>query len=507
MIVLPPDPKSSVGYRYRFRYGSVPRPLPPGGRGGHVLYLYPYLYLSLYWAPMSKWAWALAVLLAVAAGVRIRWFTGLQMGDDVVYSKITVDRLHGTTHYFNVHQTRSGFLLPLLGAYAAFGPGEVPLVLYNLLCSLGLVAALAVAGRKLFGDVPGLMAGALTALHPNLVRFATECHTDTPVALWLTLALMALHADGPRSLRVLSGLLMGWAYLHKEHAVFVIPYVLGHWLLTRRPWTWYAPVGLCFAGVFAAELVGFAVLTDTPFKRYEMIRYWHAGQYMAEQYPTTSSVLYRLFLDLPLKLLAPWNGLLFPLGLLAAVWGRRDPRLLGAFLAIYLGYSFWPSSLSPFRPGFTLYQWTLPLLWPPLILMLAGGLSRLRPRLAAGALIVLSGLHLAAIHAAWTHDRRFSDGPREAWAWVRRERPAKVFADDKMIEAFEFWDGHDPVRRYVRFQDPERIAAGIVILDAFRTEPGRWWSRPGPSTPFRGRLLYEGRRISISNVDSPPARP
>src|SRR5688572_13139645 len=131
--------------------------------------------------------WALAILLAVAAGVRVRWFTGLQMGDDVVYSKITVNRLHGTTSYHNVHQTRSGFLLALLGSYALFGPGEIPLVLYNMLSSLGLVAALAVLGRRLYGDAAGLAAGAIAALHPNLVRFASECHTDTPVALWLTL--------------------------------------------------------------------------------------------------------------------------------------------------------------------------------------------------------------------------------------------------------------------------------------------------------------------------------
>lgn len=480
--------------------------------GGRELYLSGF---AVYWPAMSRrTGWALAVLLAVAAGVRVRYFTGLQMGDDVVYSKITVDRLHGTTHYFNVHQTRSGFLLALLGSYALFGPGEVPLVLYNLLTSLGLVAALAVLGRRLFGDAAGLAAGALAALHPNLVRFATECHTDTPAALWLTLALACFHAAPssrrPRALLVLAGLLVGWAYLHKEHAVFVIPYVLGHWIVTRRPLAAYLPMGLAFAGVVAAELAGFAILTDTPFKRYEMIRTWHVGQYMAEQYPTIGARLYRLFLDLPLKLLAPWNGLLFPAGLLAAWSLRRDVpsrALLGVFAAVYAGYSFWPSSLVPFRPGFTLYQWTLPLLWPALILLAAGALARLRPRLAGGALLLLSALHLAALHAAWTHDRRFSDGPREAWAWVERSRPARVHADDKTIEAFDFWEGHDPTRRYVRFQDPEPPANGAVVLDRFRTEPGHWWSRPGLAPDPLWRKVYDGGRIVIYNVDSLPARP
>ncbi len=465
----------------------------------------------------TRLGWALAILLAVAAGVRVRWFTGLQMGDDVVYSKITVDRLSGTTSFHNVHQTRSGFLLALMGAYAAFGPGEVPLVLYNLLTSLGLVAALFVLGRRLFGDAAGLAAGALAALHPNLVRFASECHTDTPAALWLTLAVAGLWAAEssarPRPLLVLSGLLAGWAYLHKEHAVFLIPFVIVRWLAGGRRWTWYAPMGLAFAGVFAAELAGFAILTDNPFKRYEMIRYWHAGQYMAEQYPTLGSILYRVALDLPLKLLAPWNGLVFPAGALAAVACRRDPRarwVAGWFLALYAGYSFWPSQLVPFRPGFTLYQWTLPVLWPPLILLLAGALSRVRSRAAVAALMALSLAHLAAIHGAWVHDRRFSDGPREAWAWVRRARPARVFADDKMIEAFDFWEGHDPSRRYFRFQDVEPPSRGIVLVDRFRTEPGHWWSRPGVTPATSWKTLYESERLRIYDpliVDSPPRRP
>ncbi|HEX7900515.1 MAG TPA: glycosyltransferase family 39 protein [Planctomycetota bacterium] len=465
----------------------------------------------------ARRAWALAILLAVAAGVRIRWFTGLQMGDDIVYSRITVDRLSGTTSYHNVHQTRSGFLLGLLGSAAAFGPGEVPLVLYNLLCSLGLVAALSVLGGRLFGDAAGLAAGAIAALHPNLVRFASECHTDTPAALWLTLALAALRAatssDRSGPLRLLSGLLMGWAYLHKEHAVFVIPFVLGHWIAGGRRWTWYLPTGLAFAGVFAAELAGFAILTDNPFKRYEMVRYWHAGQYMAEQYPTSGALLYRVFLDLPAKLLAPWNGLIFPAGLIALWAVRRDVRarwIAGWFLALYLGYSAWPSSLVPFRPGFTLYQWTLPVLWPPLILLLAAGLARLRPRVAVAILLLLSLVHLGAIHAAWVHDRRFSDGPREARAWLEGKPYARIFADDKMIEAFDFWDGHDPSRRYFRFQDPEAPSRGVVIVDRFRTEPGHWWSRPGVTPDPRWKTLYESGRLRIYdplNVDSLPARP
>jgi hypothetical protein len=46
-------------------------------------------------------------------------FTGLQAGDDIVYSRIAVDRLNGKADVSNVQQTRSGFLLPLVISYAS----------------------------------------------------------------------------------------------------------------------------------------------------------------------------------------------------------------------------------------------------------------------------------------------------------------------------------------------------------------------------------------------------
>jgi hypothetical protein len=449
---------------------------------------------------------ALGALLLISAAVRIRYFTGLQVGDDVVYSTITVDRLSGTLHFGNVQQTRSGFLLPLLGSYALFGPGEVPLVLYNLLTSVALVAALFFLGRTLFGDPAGVLAAALAAVHPNLVRFATECHTDTPSALWLTLAVACLlsagRSDRPRPRLLLGGLLLGWAYLHKEHAVFLLPFIAGHGLVTRRSWTWYLPMLLPLVAVVLAEFAAFALLTGNPLKRYEMIRYWHSGQYMRDLYPTAGAVLYRLFLDLPARLAAPWHGLVFPAAAVAAAFLRRLPQarwVIGWFLALYAGYSFWPSSLVPFRPGFALFEWTLPVLQPPLILLLAAGLARLRR--AVAVLAALSAAHLIAIHSAWVREARYTEGAREAVEWIRRENPARVFADDKTIEALDFFEGHRPARRYLAFQSDEPAIRAMVVVDKFWTEPGRWWSRPVrpelAQPPPSWRRIHESPRLVI----------
>ena len=93
-----------------------------------------------------------------------------------------------------------------------------------MLGSVGLVAAGFFLARRLFGDAAAPVAALAAAVHPNLVRFASECHTDTPLALWITLALLAfvsaLDGDPGARRRILSGVLLGWAYLHKEAVIY-----------------------------------------------------------------------------------------------------------------------------------------------------------------------------------------------------------------------------------------------------------------------------------------------
>jgi 4-amino-4-deoxy-L-arabinose transferase-like glycosyltransferase len=458
---------------------------------------------------------ALPLLLLLAAALRVLYFTGLQTGDDIVYSRIVVDRLGGKADVSNVQQTRSGFLLPILLSYAVFGAGEVPLVLYNLLCSTALVAAVFVLSRTLFGDPAALLGGLVAAIHPNLVRYATECHTDTPLALWLALAVLAVHSarlsDPKARRRVLAGLLLGWAYLHKESTLYMALFFAGHWLATRRPWTWYLPIVLPVAGVFVAEMIGFAALTGNPLARYAMIRYWHAGQYMAERYTTTGAILHRQFLELPQLMFTPWygrnaTGLVNLTCLLSGaflLWKRVSGTGLVVvwFLAFYLGYCFWPSSLSPFMPGFFLFEWTLPVFGAPLAAMF-GGFGSSVPRPLAGAVTVMVlAASLITLQSGRDDGRPLTAGAREARAWIAKEKIARIVTDDKTAEALDFFEGHRPSRLYVPFPEAKEFAGAAVIVDKFWSERGKWWSRPVPDLalhpPPSWRKVHETERIVI----------
>jgi hypothetical protein len=457
----------------------------------------------------------LALLLLLAAGLRLRYFSGLQVGDDIVYTSIAAQRIHGEFHVTNVHEARQGFLLPVTFFYALFGPGEFPLLLYNLLCSIGLVAAVYFLARRFWGDAAGALSGAVAAFHPNLVFFATECHTDTPVALWQALGVLALlsAADGEKSKekRVLAGLLVGWAWLHKEHAVFLIPFFAGHKIATRRSWTWYLPVLLPALGVFLSETAVYAALTGNPLHRFALVRSMHVGHYMAAQYAAAPALLRRLFLELPLLLFTPkyghhWEGTLNLAGAVGAalLLARRERGagvLVGWWASIFLGYSFWPSSLHPYLPSFLLHDWTLPPLAAPLLCCLGGAAVRSRRELAVAGILLLAIISLRTIHASWENGLKFAAGGKEAHAWLAGERPARVIADDKTIEVLDFLDGHRPARNYTRFQEAKDYSGAVVIVDRFWTEPDRWWSRPvseeAKRPPASWKKVYESGRLTL----------
>ena len=463
----------------------------------------------------QRTAFGLAAIVVLGFVLRLAYFTGLQTGDDIVYSRIAVDRLNGKSDVTNVQQTRSGFLLPLVVSYGLFGPGELPLLLYNLLCSTALAGAVFALGRAMFSDLAGLMGSLVVAVHPNLVRYATECHTDTPVALWLALAVLAVYAarlsDPGGRFRILAGLLLAWAYLHKESTIYMVLFFAGHWWFTRRSWRWYLPIALPVIGVVLLEMMAFADLTGNPLARYAMIKYWHAGQYMAEKYTTTKAILHRQFVELPVLMFTPWYGRNFTglvnltclAGGIVLLWKRvaGAGMILVWFFSFYLAYCFWPSSLRPFMPGFFLFEWTLPVFGAPLAAMFGGGGSQLR-REAAGVLAaVIVVASLATIHLGREEGRQLSEGAREARLWIAREKFARIVTDDKTAEALDFFEGHRPSRLYIPFQEATSLSGSAVIVDKFWSQQGKWWSRPVPKEaldpPASWKKLHESDRIVI----------
>lgn len=437
---------------------------------------------------------ALIGVVLLAAALRIRYFTGLTVGDDMVYSIIAVDRLSGKTDFDNVHQTRVAFLLPIMASYATLGPGEVPLVLYNLLCSIATVVVAFYLARMFFGDTAALLAAIVVATHPLLIYFASECHTDTPQALWMALLMLlffkAEKAENPRGLLVLAGLVMGWGYLHKEVGVALVPFFAAHWWITKRRWAWYLPMAIAAFSIFALECAFYAGVTGNPLHRFALVRSAHTEAFMDEFYTTPKSVIYRITVELAVRLFSPWyghhtHGIVNLLGLgagLALLAARiREARpFLGWFLALYLFYALWPSRFYPYSPGFFLFEWTLPVFMVPLACLLGAALARLPRTLAIAAVVAIATMNVYAAHKTCPEGRKFAAGAKEAAKWVKDANPPRVVADAKTLEVLDFMDGHRPRRKYEEYKDARDYRGSVVIVERFWTEPRKWWSQPKP---------------------------
>ena len=98
----------------------------------------------------------------------------------------------------------------------------------------GLLTGLVVLGTgllswRLFGFLPGLLAGGLLALDPFFLAHSRLLHLDAQLASWMTLAvlaaLVAWRADGNWGYVVLSGVATGLALLTKTPAGFLLGFI------------------------------------------------------------------------------------------------------------------------------------------------------------------------------------------------------------------------------------------------------------------------------------------
>lgn len=133
-------------------------------------------------------------------------------------------------------------LLSLAGLWGRVGAHETALVLrlVSLAGALGIVAALVLLSRRLFGPAAALAALGLSSGLPVLVRWGGFIHPDTWALLTLTLAL-GLLVRGLREERLRdlawAGLWAGLAAGLKLSGLFVLPFVVlgAAWLGWRRP--------------------------------------------------------------------------------------------------------------------------------------------------------------------------------------------------------------------------------------------------------------------------------
>ena len=253
--------------------------------------------------------------------------------------------------------------LPLLLALAqrTLGSAIAPFFVTPLAGLAGILAIFSL-GKRLFGDVAGLIAAVLLGMSPLYFTFSTDLWSDVPATACILVA-MALYVSSTASggrhvgLRAASaGLLLGYAVLIRYTSViFVLPIVF-HGLMVPAVWGIKVRCNLSFLGAFALATIGVLLFNRAYYGGFLATAYspqagWYPWPAFSLAYALGPSPVggrslvgasTTLLQDLPIALLFGVLGLL--------VMKRSSAALLGGTILVVLGlyscYAFTPTDIS-----------------------------------------------------------------------------------------------------------------------------------------------------------------
>jgi 4-amino-4-deoxy-L-arabinose transferase-like glycosyltransferase len=142
-------------------------------------------------APASNKASFLILVILFALGLRLLYFTGMSLGDDVFHatqalSMAEAGRWPPGPYHWN---TRLGVIIPTVASIKAFGPRPLAIVLWPLLASTTSTLACYLVARDLVGPGAARLAAIFQAAFPLEVIYGTHLYPDVIVALCSTLGI------------------------------------------------------------------------------------------------------------------------------------------------------------------------------------------------------------------------------------------------------------------------------------------------------------------------------
>jgi dolichyl-phosphate-mannose-protein mannosyltransferase len=362
----------------------------------------------------------LALLLALALGLRLACFTGLVGSDDLHYRSSARAILEGKPPVGEFsHSVAPGMAGPMALAYAMLGPGEAGTAAYPLVASIAHVLLAFALASFLFGEREGWLAAILMAVYPLEVVLGSQALPDVPIAACAGAAALAfLRGEEARLDRrpcarafVACGLLVGLGWTAKVTCAFVTLF-FGLYALAKRRWSsqWLLAAG-AFLAVVAAETLFYLAVTGQWFYRWRTIVHTNVvitgpGGYKTSllEYP------YYFFLNPQRTGFYFWLLVVAIAAAAAATWQRpRDVQTVRGDASIPLlwlvaVFGYLELGIESTRPLLFIHKELrfTTLITLPAILLLAWFLGRLGPRsrLALAAALVGTSVPLAAVGAA-----------------------------------------------------------------------------------------------------------
>ncbi len=421
-------------------------------------------------------------------------------------------------------QANMGFYYALLHMWLGLGRTEFALRALSVLFAVITIPLCYVLGLRLFGRRSGLLAALLITLNVYHVRYSQEARSYALVVLLVTLSSLfyvaAIRRPSGRAWGLYTIAIVFGLYSH----FFVVLVLMAHWIslafLPRRDVPWrFVVMSAGAIGILLLPLVVFSLTKDKGqidwISRVPPDFVPRAYTYLAGAAPVSDNI--------------PVGATLFRV----AEVGRRLLWLLyAAFVAVALanaarlwvrvratpetwGYGFlltWllvPPILayivSLIKPVFIFYYLIVSL--PPLVLLAADGLSRIRsPSTYAGALIIFASLTTLQVVSYYNF------GGKEDWRGLTTYILARAQPGDGLI----FSTGSRAAFEYYRERFHKKASAPPSILSRFdvpRDHPRRLWlviAHSGASEIFRvqsalvgvytlmdDKTFYDGLRVLL----------
>ncbi len=213
----------------------------------------------------------LGLMLLFGVLVAANWI-GFLASDDMTYAKGAYGWLSHFPYVGGHGTIRYPITMPMALFFGLFGTNEVTLVLPSLLAMLvALVLGWQIVHR-FAGERPANIALLLLVTSPLLVIQSSIASVDIIEMMFIMLAfrqtLWAQEGDRPETRLLYAGLAIGFAFLTRETAIFLIPfYAILFVTQYRLPRSKYLWVAVGFFGVWALEGLYLGIMTGDPLYR------------------------------------------------------------------------------------------------------------------------------------------------------------------------------------------------------------------------------------------------
>lgn len=389
-------------------------------------------------APASKrWhAWDLALLMLIAAVIRLVLYNGPFGSDDVTYLARAAAIANGTWESANYNGAlRYGFNIPAGMLMSVFGVSHFTANLWPLLCSLGEIALVYLLAAHIWNRKAGAFAALILSCMPLHTAVATRIHADSVVCFFVTASYVLFYfAERTRraGLYFASGIAMGLVFWTKELGVIMLIPFAAYPLLVRRfekAWFFVIAGGLVMLGLHLALM---SAIAGDPLHLFKVVTGQLNRGFIGQSTGVDSPWYYfaYLFFDVRHTWLAP----LFALGAIVLFCARHQgggERAEGTRYVVFwcvgllLVMSFLPVSLSPLR--FAMKQSNyLTVFLAPLALLAGYQIAAMSPHAgrAVLALVLAGGLFLGALNQA--DYRGFTSNSKAAVQFAARHPKALV---------------------------------------------------------------------------------